>query len=253
MASAAPSNVTTVDAGTGGAGAGGGAPAPPSSSGGVTSALSSALNSPYTKAAELALPLGFLGYNLLKGPPAIPAQTQQAVTQAQAGLGVGAQAQQNVPALQQTTAQNLALANANKVTPGQQADLDTQAQNEKNQLYQQLANQGINPQSSSQWIQGQQQIDQKIAAQKAQMVQGLYTTAFQAQTSSNAALGVVSNANAQLISALQNAGAQQVASNTAFTNATASAMQSFGMMAALSGGFGSGRTQSTQVQNAATG
>lgn len=196
------------------------AAAPAASGGGLGATIGNALNSPITKAAELGLPLGFLAYNAIKGPNPIPGQAQQAVNNASVAAG-------NVPLFNQSAAQDLTLANQYQVTPGMQADLDTQKQNAYNQLYQQLANQGIsNPSQSSQWIQGKQQIDQQIEVVKGKMVQQLVQ---QAVSTQGAATSATSAADATLMQAAQ----LQVQQDQNFQNAISSALQSFGMVAAF--------------------
>lgn len=196
------------------------AAAPAASGGGLGATIGNALNSPITKAAELGLPLGFLAYNAIKGPNPIPGQAQQAVNNASVAAG-------NVPLFNQSAAQDLSLANQYQVTPGMQADLDTQKQNAYNQLYQQLANQGIsNPSQSSQWIQGKQQIDQQIEVVKGKMVQQLVQ---QAVSTQGAATSATSAADATLMQAAQ----LQVHQDQAFQNSISSALQSFGMVAAF--------------------
>ena len=220
---------TTTDAG------GASVPAIPTSAGsaggGIASTVGNVLNSPITRAAELGLPLGMIGYNLLRGPPPLPSTATQAVGNVQ-GLTA------NVPALNQTVQQDLAAGNAYQLTPGMAASLETWRQNQYNALYQQLANSGIaNPTQSSQWVQGRNQIDQQAEAQRGQMVQQLLATAFQAQT---AATGVTSAANNTLLQAAQ----LQISQDNAFQQSISSALQSFGLMAALQGR--SGTTSGTQ-------
>ena len=201
---------------------GGAAAAAPAASagGGLSSTVGNVLNSPITKAAELALPLGFLGYNLLKGPAPLPSAATQAVGNVQ-----GATA--NVPLLNQTTAEDLSLANNYQVTPGMAASLDTYKQNAYNQLYQQLANEGItNPTQSSQWVQGKMQIDQQTETLKGQMVQQLVAQAISAQ---GAATTATSSADNTLLQVAQ----LQVQQDKAFSDSISAALQSFGMLAAF--------------------
>lgn len=202
----------------------------------IESGASSFLNNPLTKVGELALPLGFLGYNLLKGPAALPSDAQQAVENAQTQLApLQGQANQNVPLFNQTAAQDLNLANNFQISPAQAASIDQYKQDQYNQLLQQIANNGnANPQSSSQWVQGKQQIDQQALAMQVQMVNQLISTAFQSASAANAGVSTATNVTSALDSTLMQAAQLQVQQDAAFQSAIGSALQSFGMLAALS-------------------
>jgi hypothetical protein len=202
--------------------------------------LSSVLNSPWTQAAELGLPLRLLGYDLIKGPAPLPSNATAAVNNAQANAApLEASATKNVPLFNQTAATDLNLANNFQISPAQAASIETWKQNQYNQLYQQIANQGnTDPHSSSEWIQGKNQIDQQALTQQTQMVQQLITTAFQAATAANAGVSTAGNITSQVDSTLMQAAQIQVQQDAAFQQSVSAALQSFGLIAALSGKFG---------------
>lgn len=211
------------------------AAAPAAASPSVSSQIGNVLNSPITKAGELALPLGFLGYNMLKGPAPIPPQAQAAETNAINQLGpLQGQASQNVPLFNQTAATDLNLANNFQISPAQAASIDTYKQNSMNQLYQQLANEGnTDPTKTSQWLQGLNQINQQALTMQVQMVNQLISTAFQSASAANAGVSTSTNVTAQLDSTFMQAAQLQVQNDTAFQQATGQALQAFAMMAAL--------------------
>lgn len=197
--------------------------------GGVGTTLSSIGDSASSllgnKAVQLGLPLGVLGYDLIKGPGPIPSNAQSAIANAQAGA-------QNVPLFNQTAATDLNLANNFQISPAQAASIETWKNNQYNQLYQQIANQGVtDPHSSSEWVQGKNQIDQQALSQQVQMVNQLVTTAFQAAGASNAA-------TSQLDATLMQAAQIQMQQDAAFQQSVSAALQAFGLIAALSGKFG---------------
>jgi len=213
--------------------------------GGLSAGVSNFLNSPYTKAAELALPVGFLGYNLLKGPPPLPSQATAAVENAKASIGpLQGQATQNVPLFNQTAAQDLSLANNFQISPAQAASIQIFVQNAQNQLRQQIANQGNqNVEATSEWAQGNQQIQQQALSMQVQMVNQLISTAFQAASAANAGVSTAVNATSSLDSTLMQAAQIQVQQDTAFQQSITGALQSFGMLAALSNLKVTGATQ----------
>lgn len=185
------------------AGAAGGTAAAPGSVGGT---LSSILSNPGVKAASLLAPIGALGYTLAKGQPSLPPAAEQAL----AGVG---------------PAQNLAntdLANAasGTITPAQAAQIAQYKQNATNQLYQFYASQGRNPNQDTDFLQGKAQIDANAVAQEQQFIDSMITQGLNAQ-------GVV---NGELNSAAQ----MQVASDQAYQQSIAAALQSFGLVAAIS-------------------
>jgi hypothetical protein len=169
----------------------------------------------------LALPLGLIGYNALKGPPPLPSQAQAATNNAVAGGNT------NVPLLNKTAATDLALANNNQISPSQAAQIDIFKKDQYNQLYQQIANEGNqDPTATSQWVQGKAQIDEQALAQQQAMIDNLVKTAFGAQ---GAATAATSATDATLMQAAQ----IQVQQDSDFQRSIASALQSFGMIAAF--------------------
>lgn len=185
------------------AGAAGGTASAPGSVGGT---LSSILSNPGVKAASLLAPIGALGYTLAKGQPSLPPAAEQAL----AGVG---------------PAENLAntdLANAasGTITPAQAAQIAQYQQNATNQLYQFYASQGRDPNQDTDFLQGKAQIEANAIAQQQQFIDSMVTQGLNAQ-------GVV---NGELNSAAQ----MQVASDQAYQQSIAAALQSFGLVAAIS-------------------
>lgn len=201
----------------------------------IGSTLSSVLSSPYTKAAELGLPLAFLGYNALKGPAPLPTGATAAVTNAVNQLTpLQGQASANVPLYNETAATDLNLATNFQISPAQAASIQQWQQNQYNQLYQQIANQGVtNVTGSSEWVQGKNQIDQQALAQQVQMVNQLISTAFQSASAANAGVSTSANVTSSLDATLMQAAQLQVQQDQAFQQSLASALQSFGLIAAF--------------------
>jgi hypothetical protein len=222
------------------------APAAASGGGGVTGALNSALNSPYTKLAELGIPLGMLGYNLAKGPAPIPPQANMAQQNAINQLApLQGKAAANVDLYNQTAAADLNLANNFQISPAQAAAIKTDSDNAKNQLYQQLANEGnTDPTKTTAWAQGVNQINQQALTAQVQMVNQLISTAFQAAGAATSGVGASSAVTSALDNTLMQAAQLQTQQDQQFQQASSSALQSFGLLAALSGKFG-GSTPAT--------
>jgi hypothetical protein len=174
--------------------------------GGITGALSNVLSSPWTKAAELALPLGMIGYNVLKGPAPLPPAEQQALANANVVGGFGTQ--------------QLQLAQANQITPAQAAQIDIFTQNAKNQLYQKIVNEGQDPRTSSEYTLGLQAIDQQALAMRQQFINAMITNGISAVGAAD--------------TALQSAAQMTVANDNAFNNALQSSVQAFALMSVLS-------------------
>ena len=187
---------------------------------------------------QLAVPGGMLAYDLMKGPQPIPGMATAAVQNAIQQQGpLQGQAQQNVPLYNQTAAQDLNQANAFQISPAQAAALNQWKQDQYNQLYQQIANQGnTNPTSSSEWVQGKNQIDQQALAQQTQMINQLVSTAFQASTAANAGVQTASNVTSSIDNLLMQTAQLQVAQDASFNQAVGSAMQAFGLVAGLNAG-----------------
>jgi hypothetical protein len=169
--------------------------------------VSDALSNPAVRLGAAALPLAA---TLLRGEPAVPPQIstlQGPVTK---------------PLIATETA-NLAAANAGQITPGDAAQIATYVQDQTNQLFQQLANEGVaDPRQDSRFIAGQAEIKQQAAVMTQQFIQQEFTNAFTA---------------AGLASGNLTAAAQaQVNQDTAFQNALSAAMTSFGLLATLGAG-----------------
>jgi formate dehydrogenase maturation protein FdhE len=175
--------------------------APAGVSGGLGSLFS---GSTLRTVAELA-PLGALGYTLARGQPSLPPTAQAAVG--------GATAEQQFGASQ------LAAAQANQITPAQAAQIAQYKQNAQNQLYQLYAREGRDPTNDTDYLQGLQQIDQNAVAMQQQFIDAMIANG----------LNATNSADSTLISAAN----MQVASDTAFQNSIASAVQSFGLVTAL--------------------
>jgi hypothetical protein len=210
------------------------------------------LNSPLTKAAELGIPLAFLGYNVAKGPAPLPSAATAATANANAQLSnLQGAAAANVPLYNQTAASDLNLANSFQISPAQAASIAQWKQNQYNQLYQQVANQnpGGDPRQSSEWVQGKNQIDQQALAQQVQMINQLVTTAFQSASAASSAISSSANVTNALDATLMQAAQLQVQQDQNYQQAIGSALQSFGLLAALSN-FGNTKAASTSPTNA---
>jgi hypothetical protein len=173
---------------------------------GISGTLSSILASPVTRAVSLAAPLGMLGMTLARGQPNLPPAMQQ-----------------NLDQLGPTEAlanQQLTGAANNQITPAQAQQIATYEQNARNQLYQFYASQGRNPNQDTDFLQGVAQIEANGVAMRQQFIDSMITHGLQAQ-------GVVS-------SELTAAANLQVAQDAAFQASIASALQSFGLVAAIS-------------------
>jgi hypothetical protein len=186
---------------------------------------------------QLGVPAAMLGYNLIKGSAPIPPQAQEAVNNAKAQLApLQNAATQNVPLFNKTAADDLNLANSFQISPAQAAAIATWKQDQLNALRQQIANQNPgspNIESSSEWIQGKNQIDQQALAMQVQMVNQLISTAFQASSAANAAVSTSANVSAQFDSTLMQAAQLQVQQDTNFQNAVGASLQAFGLIAGL--------------------
>jgi hypothetical protein len=197
-----PTNISAV------AGAPGAAPAAAAApgGGGISGTLSSILSSPITKTAEIAAPLGMLGYTLASGPAGLPPAMEQALS--------------NLGPVQNLARTDLRNAAANKITPAQTAQIATYKQNATNQLYQFYASQGRNPLQDTDYIQGVEQINQNAIAMQQQFIDAMVTEGIQAQGAVSSELNAAANL--------------QVANDNAFNQSISSALQSFGLVAALS-------------------
>src|SRR5262249_2550368 len=178
---------------------------PAAAGGGVTDTLTKALNNPLVK---LGIPLGALGFTLARGAPQIPSAAQAAVS------GPGATATSRLAADQLTAAAN------GEISPSQAAQIEQFQQDPVNQLFQVTARQGRDPRNDTDFIQGLGRIEQSATAMRQQFIDSMIKNGLAAQGVTN--------------TALQNAANLQVASDTAFRQSINSALQSFGLVAALS-------------------
>ena len=154
--------------------------------------------------------LGMLGTTMARGPAPLPSAQQQQLNITGPGSPVYQVAQQY---LQEAATGNL--------QPGETATIEQYKQNANNQLYQQLANEGVtDPRSDTRFIQGQATIEQN-----AQIMRQSFITA--AVTNGINALGPTTTA-------LTNAAQLQMEQDQAYRQALASATQAFGVSAALS-------------------
>ena len=154
--------------------------------------------------------LGMLGTTMARGPAPLPSAQQQQLNITGPGSPVF-----------QVSQQYLAEAATGQLQPGETAQIEQYRQNANNQLYQQLANEGItDPRSDTRFIQGQQTIEQNAQI----MYQGFI----------NAAVTNGINALGPTTTALTNAAQLQMEQDQAYRQALASATQAFGVSAALS-------------------
>lgn len=189
--SVAPSEVT-LDTGAGG---------------GVSSGLSGLLSGSNLKTAALLAPVAGLGLTLARGQPSLPPAEQQAV--------------QNATAEQQFGTQQLAMAQANQITPAQAQQIATWKQQQINALYQMYARMGRgDPYSDSDFLQGVQNINAQAITMQQQFIDAMITNGL--------------NATGQANQTLTQAANLQVANDNAFQQALASSVSSFGLVAALS-------------------
>jgi hypothetical protein len=191
--------------------------APAAGGGGLTSTLTSALASPYTRLGLAAAPLGLA---LLRGESSLPSSAQQA--------------QGNAAALSSFGQQQLAMGQAGQLNAGQMA-LITQARNDQmNAARQAMYNMGVqNPQADSRWPQMLAQIDTNVTAMTAQMIQQEITTGLSALGSSSQTLNQIAQ--------------MQMNADQNFTNTLVGATKALGLAA----GSGAIRTTTTTTQAAA--
>jgi hypothetical protein len=94
-------------------------------------------------------------------------------------------------------------------------------------------------------VEGVNQINQQALTAQVQMVNQLISTAFQASGAATSAIGASSAVTSALDNTLMQAAQLQVQQDQAFQQASSSALQSFGLLAALSGKFGGSNTTAT--------
>jgi hypothetical protein len=154
--------------------------------------------------------LGMLGTTMARGPAPLPQAAQQNLAVTGPGSPV-----YNV------SQKYLTEASTGQLQPGETAQIEQYRQNSTNQLYQQLANEGVtDPRSDSRFVQGQAAIEQNAQI----MYQGFI----------NAAVTNGINALGPTTTALTNAAQLQMEQDQAYRQALASATQAFGVSAALS-------------------
>lgn len=173
------------------------AAAPASSSGGL-------LNTVENTAIKSALPVGALAYDAIKGPAKLPSSAQ--------ALEAGGAATAPLIALEN---QGATEASTGQLTAPQQANVLQYVQQSKDQLLQQLANEGVtNPKQDSRYIAGIQQIQQQALALQQQYITG----AIQEATSAGGA------ASQNIATASQ----EQIQNDTAFQDALSQAFGALG-------------------------
>jgi hypothetical protein len=185
--------------------------------GGLTSTLSSALASPYTRLGLAAAPLGLA---LFRGESSLPSSATQA--------------QANASQLSSFGQQQLAMGQAGQLNAGQMA-LITQSRNDQtNAARQAMYNMGVqNPEADSRWPQMLAQIDTNVTAMTAQMIQQEITNGLNALGSSSQTLNQIAQ--------------MQMQADQNFTNTLVNATKALGLAA----GSGAIRTTTTTTQAAA--
>jgi hypothetical protein len=186
---------------TGTAPASSAAPSGGTGGGGLTSGLGSVMSSPWTK---LGLGLAPLALTLGMGEAGLTPQAQQAA---------GGATQ-----LQQFGQQQLADAQAGRLNAGQTAVLGQMRQDLTNQWKQVFFNMGVqDPTKDTRWAQALADIDQKVTAQTATVIQQMITNGLQASGQASQTLIAVAN--------------QQIQSDTNFTNNLIGATKALGTIA----------------------
>lgn len=148
--------------------------------------------------------LGNVAYNALSGPGKLPSASQPLT----AGGDVTAP-------LIATETSNLAVANSGQITPAAQASIDQYTQQAKNQLIQQLANEGVtNFAGDSRYIQGVNEINKQAQALQQSFIQSEIDNAFKAAGLAGSNLGQVAN--------------EQVSQDSAFQQSLNAAFESLG-------------------------
>ena len=107
-----------------------------------------------------------------------------------------------------------------QITAPQTAEIETWKQQQKNQLYQMYAKNGLDPNKSSDYLQGVQQIEQQAIGMQQQFIDQLIKTGL--------------GETGQATSALQSAAQMQLQEDKDFQQSLQSAIQSFGLVAGLS-------------------
>lgn len=149
------------------------------------------------------LPGAMLARSLIQGPDPLSPQARAAEAQARGFSGF--------------SQQQLADAQAGRLNPAQAAAIQMFRQNAQNALYQQLAAQGIDPRTSTQFQAGMQQIEQQAQAMQRQFIDSMFQQAFTAGGQSSNTLLALSQ--------------QSMAQDAAFRQAITSALTSIGLAA----------------------
>jgi hypothetical protein len=202
-----PTNIAPTGAGAATTNAAG-APAP-------STGLAALLSSSGLKTAATLAPLGLLGYEVAKGQPSLP----QAEKNALSNIG-GAE---NLASTDLTNAAN------NTITPAQAQQIATYEQNATNQLYQFYASQGRDPNQDTDFLQGVAQINANAIAMQQQFIDSMVTQGLSAEGAVN--------------STLQSAAQLQVQNDQEFQGSISAALQSFGLVAAISASGGNNKSQ----------
>jgi hypothetical protein len=160
-------------------------------------------------------------------------------------------ATQNLNQWNQAASQDLTAAQNFQLTPGMAAEVDTYVNNATNALIQQIVGHGGGSgamggdfRNTSEYVQGIQQINQQASVMRQQMVQQLFTNAVSSQAQVNGSVSTDANLNSQLDNTLMTAANLQVQQDQQFNTAVSGALQSFGMLAAISTLGGRGITAS---------
>jgi hypothetical protein len=154
--------------------------------------------------------LGMLGATIARGQPSLPPAAQQALNETGPGSPVYAVSQKY-----------LTEASTGVLQPGEQAQIDQYVRNAGNQLYQQLANEGVtDPRGDSRYVQGLQAINQNAQIMSQQFITAAVTNGI--------------NALGPSTTALTNAAQLQAQNDQNYQASIASATQAFATTAALS-------------------
>jgi hypothetical protein len=153
--------------------------------------------------------LAMLGYTAARGPQQLPSAEQQALSNVSPGSPVA-----------QTAQRYLTEASTGNLQPGETAQIEQYRQNANNQLYQQLANEGItDPRQDSRFVQGQQAIEQNAQIMYQQFINAAVTNGLAAQ-------GAVDQT-------LQTAAQLQMENDANFRQSLASSAQAFALTSTL--------------------
>jgi hypothetical protein len=131
--------------------------------------------------------LGMLGYTAMRGPAPIPPAEQQALQNVSPGSPV-----------YQVAQQYLKEAATGQLQPGEIAQIQQYQQNATNELFQQLANEGItDPSQDSRFVQGQQAIAQNAQIMYQKFITAAVTNGLAAQGNIDSTLQSAANMQAE--------------------------------------------------------